>query len=401
MSIKKKIAFVTRDLSGGGVENTLLNLINALDKDIVEISLVLFDEEGSFKSRIPKNIKVYSLYDETLIGARINYNSKKRCKELLRSGRFLSAFKLFCIERNSLRLARKEDIVGLYKYYLKHLPMRLEDYDVVVDFHGYGDFTSYYAINKIRAKKYVTWLHDEHQDWLEDCRELYEKYDKVFACSLTCRQRFIEFFPCFEKKCDVFYNILPVESILSLAAQGKPEEFSDENGLKFLTVGRMTEQKGFDIAIDAALILKKRNIEFKWYFIGEGKNKEIYQNMAVEKGLTDNIVFLGFRQNPYIYMQNCDIYIQPSRHEGYCTTISEAKIIGAVICATNVSGVSEQIRNHVTGVITQIDSDDIAHNVQLLIQNKTLYNKIRTNVAANRTSFHEELNKLYNIINQC
>ena len=90
--------------------------------------------------------------------------------------------------------------------------------------------------------------------------------------------------------------------------QNEPEEFRLENRIKLVTIGRMTEQKGFDIAIEAAARLKAWGINFVWFFIGEGKNKEVYQELVREKQLENNIIFLGFKQNPYIYMKNCDIY---------------------------------------------------------------------------------------------
>lgn len=398
MNEKKRIAFVTRDLSGGGVENTLFNLINALDKDRVDVSLILFDKSGSFYEKIPPNVKIFCLYDEELIGARLCYKSKQKIIEFLQNRKLLKALKLFYYERKSLHLAKKDIPHILTNFYLERLHERPEQYDVVVDFHGYGDFTTYYAVNKIKAKKYVTWLHDEQQNWLALCEDIYAKYDKVFACSKMCREQFINFFPQYKEKCDVFYNILPVENIKKKSELFYPEELKDKGIWKLLTVGRMTEQKGYDIAIEVATKLKNQGIRFKWFFMGEGKNKSLYQNMVERNSLQDEIRFLEFQQNPYPYMKACDIYVQPSRHEGYCTTISEAMIIGCIVIATNVSGVDEQIVDGKNGLIAEINSSSIFNSIHKVISDGKLRNTLSKNVSEKKQSFSEELKKFYELI---
>ena len=65
---------------------------------------------------------------------------------------------------------------------------------------------------------------------------------------------------------------------------------------------------------------------------------------------------IGVKSNPYPYFKCCDIYVQTSRHEGYATTVSEAKVFCKPIITTDVSGAKEQIRTGENGFITSFDA---------------------------------------------
>ncbi len=106
------------------------------------------------------------------------------------------------------------------------------------------------------------------------------------------------------------------------------------------------------------------------YIIGDGPNKNEYQNLINNLGLKDNCILLGAKKNPYPYMKNCDIYVQPSRHEGYCITLAEARCFDVPIVTTNFTGASEQVINEETGIITKIDSEEVYLAIKKLLDNK-------------------------------
>ena len=114
---------------------------------------------------------------------------------------------------------------------------------------------------------------------------------------------------------------------------------------RILTVGRISEEKGQQVAIAALKLLLDRGYVLKWYFVGDGDNRDCCEQLAEEYGIRDNVVFLGVQTNPYGYMKDCDVYVQPSRHEGYCTTVNEAKFLCKPIVCTDVSGSDEMIAN--------------------------------------------------------
>ena len=100
---------------------------------------------------------------------------------------------------------------------------------------------------------------------------------------------------------------------------------------KILTVGRLSDKKGQDLAIQAAELLKNANVDFVWYFVGDGETKNLLSKMILELHLENNVVLLGGRSNPYPYFENCDIYVQPSRSEGFGISLAEAKLFGKPI----------------------------------------------------------------------
>ena len=156
------------------------------------------------------------------------------------------------------------------------------------------------------------------------------------------------------------------------------------NGLRILTVGRLSTEKGQDIAIKALAKLIKRGYKVKWYCLGEGNARESYEKIIEEYQVEDYFVLLGASSNPYPYMKQCDIYVQPSRYEGYCITILEAKVLHKPIVTTNVNGVNEQINNGKTGLITDMYANELFLSVEKLIKDANLRNQLVENLKVER-----------------
>ena len=92
-----------------------------------------------------------------------------------------------------------------------------------------------------------------------------------------------------------------IEEIKRKSEQDEVIPFKDS--FNIVTVGRLTEQKGYDIAIKAASILKKRKINFVWYAIGGGRDEEKLKKLVEKCCLENQFVFLGRKRNPYPYME--------------------------------------------------------------------------------------------------
>ena len=69
--------------------------------------------------------------------------------------------------------------------------------------------------------------------------------------------------------------------------------------------------------IDAATKLKKENAKFKIYIIGEGPEKKNLESQIEKNNMSDVIYLLGFKKNPYVYMNFADVFICSSRAEGF------------------------------------------------------------------------------------
>ena len=167
-----------------------------------------------------------------------------------------------------------------------------------------------------------------------------------------------------------------MEEIFKISAQkGEleyPKEFLglSQNITKILTVGRLEEQKGYDIALSVCKNLVEENLKIEWFVLGEGTLKEKLKSESKKLGIEKYFHFVGVKMNPYPYFKNCDIYVQTSKHEGYCTTITEAKVFYRPIVTTDVAGVREQIRDGVSGDISKISVNSVDENLKRLIKDK-------------------------------
>src|SRR5690625_6664075 len=97
-------------------------------------------------------------------------------------------------------------------------------------------------------------------------------------------------------------------------------------------------EKGQDLAIKALAKLIDAGYTVRWYCVGEGGARKEYERMVDHHGLHDHFAFLGADANLSTYMKDCDIYVQPSRHEGYCITLAEVKVLKKPIITTDFTG---------------------------------------------------------------
>ena len=137
-------------------------------------------------------------------------------------------------------------------------------------------------------------------------------------------------------------------------AESGPGFTDSYEGLRILTVGRLSHQKGIDEAIRMAVRLRAEGFEFRWYVVGEGEDLEKLQRQINEAEIGDRFILLGQRLNPYPFFSQCDIYAQPSRWEAFCLTVAEAKTFCKPIVVTDFIGAREQIQDGETGLIVPL-----------------------------------------------
>ena len=164
------------------------------------------------------------------------------------------------------------------------------------------------------------------------------------------------------------------------ANEFEPEEYKGISGSIFLSIGRLTEQKGFDMAIEAAKIMKNSNMRFQWFIIGDGELKEELQARINTLQIGDRVHLIGERINPYPYLAKADVFVQPSRFEGKSVILSEAIAMKKIILATDYDTVFNQLEDHVTGIIVPQNAEAIAEGLIELVTNETKCNWLRENL---------------------
>ena len=148
----------------------------------------------------------------------------------------------------------------------------------------------------------------------------------------------------------------------------KPKKANNKQ-LRLITVGSLYPVKGYDLILKALLILGKN---FHLTIIGDGFMKDEYLTFVKENKLNDQVVFLGTVPNAKIkiYLEEADIYCQPSRSESFGIAALEAMGCGLPVVVSNVGGMSEMVTDDFNGYVFEKDSIDELVNKIILASRK-------------------------------
>ena len=393
----KKILFMCINMNIGGTEKALLTMLNEMDRSKYEITLLMLEEYGGFLNQIPDGIKVMYLKEYKTLKKFINDPPQLVAKELIKNRKIIKGLSVLFVYIISKLM---KDISIYYKYILSNVDTLNEEYDIAIAYAGPMDFISYFVINKIKSKKRVQWIHFDIKKIgfnINFAKRIYDKFDKVFVVSNEGKDKLINLIPSLKDKTEVFFNIISCKMIEKMSYEG--EGFSDDfDGTRILTVGRLSKEKGQDLIIPVLKKLKENGYKVRWYCIGDGPAKKEYEKLVDKLNIKDDFIFLGSKLNPYTYMKECNIYVQPSKHEGYCITLGEARCFNNPIVTTNFTGANEQIVNENTGLVCEINEEEIYKAIKKLLDDKKLYKNIKDNLNNEIVDSTKEIRKLESIL---
>lgn len=393
----KKILFMCINMNIGGTEKALLTMLNEMDRRKYDITLFMLEEYGGFLNQIPDGIKVMYLKEYKTLKKFINDPPQLVAKELIKNRKIIKGLSVLFVYIISKLM---KDISIYYKYILSNVDTLNEEYDIAIAYAGPMDFISYFVINKIKSKKRVQWIHFDISKIgfnVNFAKKIYDKFDKVFVVSNEGKDKLINFLPSLKDKTEVFFNIISCKMIEKMSYEG--EGFSDDfDGTRILTVGRLSKEKGQDLIIPVLKKLKENGYKVRWYCIGDGPAKKEYEKLVDKLNIKDDFIFLGSKLNPYTYMKECNIYVQPSKHEGYCITLGEARCFNNPIVTTNFTGANEQIVNENTGLVCEINEEEIYKAIKKLLDDKKLYKNIKDNLNNEIVDSTKEIRKLESIL---
>ena len=375
----KSIVFMMINMNVGGTEKALLNLLNNIDRNKYRVTILMLERKGGFLNHIPDWVEVKVVNEYEALRELLNDPPQKVALKLIKSGKVIFGISVL-LHYIWCKLVGEMSVY--YRYILKDIKIIDNNYDIAVAYAGPMDLISYFVLNKIIAKTKIQWIHfDINKININNkfSRKIFTKFNNLYVVSKSARDNLVERFPEIKDKTEVFYNIISKEQIISLSKDG--QGFDDDfDGIRILTVGRLCREKGQDLAIGALEKLIRAGYKVKWYCVGEGPSRGYYEDIAKSKGIADSFVLLGATTNPYIYMNECDIYVQPSRHEGYCITLAEARCFSNPIVTTDFSGAREQIIDNETGLICTVDENEIYLSIKKLLDNNKLYSYIKENL---------------------
>ena len=354
---KKKVLFVMVSLYNGGAEKSLVNLLNTLPPERYELDLLLFRREGMFLPQVPAWVHIL----ETPYALECLY------KPVLKSGRHI----LTKLAGNIFARLHETQILRIrgyrWRYYRRVIRKLDGHYDVAVAYFS-GD-VMYYVNEKTDADRKYVWVHNDYR--AEGQPRDYDlahitAMDGIVSVSEGCVASLAAEFPELEGKLWHIPNITSGRLVRQRAEEFFPPEYVGcENAI--LSVGRLSDSKGFDMAVSAAAELKRKGYRFRWFVIGDGDRKRSLERQIRAEGVEDCFTLLGTRENPYPYMKNCTVFVQPSRYEGKSVVLDEAKILACPIVATAYTTVRDQIADGEEGLVCEMNAQAIAGAVGSLL----------------------------------
>lgn len=395
--MKKKILFMVSSMNIGGVEKSLLSLLSVMPKDKYDITVLTLEKKGGFLDYIPSYITVEEAAWFKEIKPIIMESPQRTIKKYLKENK---VFKILTFIYSYYKSKNTDNRYIYYKNILKSIPENEDEYDVAIAYAGPTEIIDAYITHKVKAKKKIGWVHfdiSKHKINEKLYENLYEKFDKIFTVSNEANKKLNEIIPSTVNKSEVLLNIISKELINEMAKEDI--NFDNEfDGVKIVTVGRLSKEKGQDLAIKALANLKKDGYKVRWYCVGEGNSREEYESLIKDNKLEEDFILLGATPNPYPYIKNSDIYVQTSRHEGYCLTLAEAKCLCKPIVTTNFTGAYEQLDNNINGIIVEYNEYEIYNAVKKILSNNNLKNKLIKNLIDKDINTISEINKFYSEI---
>lgn len=393
--MKKRLLFVIPGFGIGGAEKSLVNLLGALDYEKFTVDVFAFDPTGLFAAALPEQVRVLPLGQQ--------YTTAKL--PLMRSvWRFITRAQPSAAYHRiaysiTLRRFGFSDRAEQYawKHYAKLLPVLEDDYDAAI---GYLEKSAnYFTTDNTLATVKIGYIHTEYQKLRADKdfdAAYFARMRYVVTVSDSCAKSLAQTFPEHAQKIRVVENLLSKQALMSLAT-APCDDMPAFDGTVLLTVGRLSEEKGMDLAVDACKALIIDGLPVKWYHIGAGEAENKILKTIQKKGLEASFVLLGSKANPYPYFARCDLYVQPSRYEGKAIAVEEAKLLGVPVVATAYDTVGDQLEDGVTGFVCAVDSVALAEKIKTLIQNEAMRERVKNRLSA-LCGNESDIQKFYDLL---
>ena len=337
-----KILFLIHDLGPGGAEKVLVNLVNNMDPEQFDITVM------------------------ALFGGGVN-------------GQFLKAhIRLINCFRRAIRgnshLMKLLPPRQLHKWLIK------DRYDIEVSYLE-GPSARIISGCPHQDTKLISWIHvEQHTKALaarsfrsyEESRRCYERFHRTVCVSEYVKQDFASIYPGLKDLC-VLYNTNETVQIVEKSREPVETGIFREGEIRLCGVGKLMPIKGFDRIARIHKRLREEGYPVHTYILGDGAERQKIESYIKENDLEDTFTLLGYRTNPYKYVASCDLFLCASTAEGFSTAATEALIVGTPVCTVEVSGMKEMLgENNEYGVVTENDEEALYQGIKKLLDDPAL-----------------------------
>lgn len=332
----KKILFFIPNLSVGGAEKVLVNLVNNMDSSKFDITVLSLFGGGVNEQFLKKHIKHRHCFKKTFRG-----NSQ--------------ILKLFSPK-------------ALYKKFIK------EHYDIIVSYLE-GPTARIVSGCTDKDTKLVSWIHIQQETKenvaysfksFNEAKECYERFDNTVCVSEYVKRDFTRLLD-FKGSIEVLYNTNETVDILRLSEE-KSDVKMDEEATKICVVGKIAKNKGVDRVLRIQKRLLDEGFNTHLYYLGVGPEEENLKAYIEAEKIGDKVTFLGYQTNPYKYVKACDLFTCASFAEGFSTAATEALIVGTPVVTVEVSGMKEMLgENNEYGIVTENDENALYEGIKKML----------------------------------
>ena len=351
--LKKDLLFADVNMKIGGIEIAQINLLNKIDYNKYNVTLVLEEKTGELLNRISKEVNI---------------------KELK-------------VSNNKIVIIRKI-INYLRKFNFKLLNYNNYDFSCCYTTYSYSSN----IIAKIASNNNAFYVHSDYKNIYDekDFRKFFDsrkvsEYKCIIFVSNESKNSFLEYYNELKDRTFVFNNFIDVDNILIKSKEEISEKKSKDKKL-FVFVGRLDDSSK---KLKRAINLAKNISDIELWIIGDGQDRKVYEEYAKE---IENVKFLGKKTNPYPYMKEADYIILTSDYEGFPVTYLEALALNKEIITTiNTSDEFIDMKDY--AYIISKDEKTMIKEVKSILTKKITNNKLNINDIQDRRM--RKLEKLF------
>jgi len=400
--MKKRIFITTQYLEIGGIERSLIGLLNAIDYSLYEVDLFLYRHGGEFFSMIPREVNLLPEAKKyTMLLSPLTVVLKNGYIDIL----LARVYAKWKADRYYRRSKSTKENFSVFHYISKYTTPLLPEINPDTEYDLAIGFISPFHIlrDKVKARKKIGWIHTDFSTLEVNSIEeqpVWAACDYLSAVSDSVKTAFTKAFPSLLDRIIVIENILSPAFVRDQALkEDVSSEISDDKGVvKLCSVGRFSKAKNFDNVPFICKKLVEAGLNVRWYIIGYGGDEALIRKNIESAGMGKNVILLGMKRNPYPYMRACDIYVQPSRYEGKAVTVREAQILYKPVVITNFPTAQSQLTDGVDGIIIPMDNDGAAKGLSDFIKNEELQSQIMINLHDHDYGNETEVEKIYNLL---
>ncbi|MGL4866430.1 MAG: glycosyltransferase [Cetobacterium sp.] len=355
--MKRKVLFYTPFLSTGGLDKASIDYIKLFKEEGIDYDVAIdydFGDRNYFVQEIPKDTNYYFVKSEKI--SKLIYKFRTLGKEKAIYNIFLYFLIIF------------------FDFYYYHFKLKKiikeQNYTTIISFFQF--MPSYVTKNK--KINNIIYLHGSVEHYFLGIRKFFKKqylkklkkYNYIVTVCEDLKKQLLSIYPQLnQKKVLTIYNPINFDEIIKKGDENLENlSINDKQLLKqrfICTICRIDEgQKDITTLINAyeKCYMKNNKLE-KLYILGTGPDEDRLKKVVVEKKLDKQILFLGMKMNPYIWLKRSELFILSSKFEGFGLVLVEAMIFNKPIISSDCKvGPSEILENGKIGKLFNVGDSD-------------------------------------------